>query len=141
MNYDKDDSHDSIKYVMRLLGGIALVIGLIFAAVGFISFFSAFGSHGSPQYFWCAFVGLPLVSLGCWLLKAGFLGRVAKYASDEITPVVGDAAKHIASSVKSAINGETDVHGKLITLNKLLSDNLITKNEYDQKKEEILGEL
>ena len=141
MNYRKDDSHDSIKYVMRLVGGIALVVGAIFTVIGAISFFGAFGSHNPPQYFWCAFVGLPLVSLGLWFLKAGFLGRVAKYASDEITPVVGDAAKHIASSIKTANKDESDAHGKLITLNKLLADNLITKNEYDQKRKEIIGEL
>ena len=141
MSYNKDDNHDSIKNAIRLLGVIALIAGSILTAIGAISFFSSFGSHSPPQYFWCAFIGLPLVSLGMWLLKAGFLGQVAKYASDEIAPVVGDAAKHVASSVKSGVNEDGDVQGKLIMLNKLLADNLITKDEYDYKRREIIKKL
>ena len=61
----------SQRTALRLLGGILVAVGGIFTLVGLTSFFSSFGSFESPDKFWCAFVGLPMLGFGVMLLKLG----------------------------------------------------------------------
>jgi hypothetical protein len=42
----------------------------------------------APTKFWMAFVGLPLIAVGGWLLQAGFLGAVSSYVADETAPAL-----------------------------------------------------
>ncbi len=81
----------------RIGGWIALAVGVVLTATAFIGFFSAFGSFGGPSSFgpppnfWMGFVGLPLIAIGSWMLKAGYLGAATRYVSGEVTPPLRDA--------------------------------------------------
>ena len=44
--------------------------------VGVGSFFSAFGSAEFPRYFWCAFVGMPIVFVGLVMCQFAFMGAI-----------------------------------------------------------------
>jgi hypothetical protein len=77
--------------------------GLIFTIVGFGSFFSSFGSFGPPRYFWCAFVGLPLLGVGLGICKFAYLGAVSRYVAGEVAPVGKDVVNYLAQGTKGAV--------------------------------------
>lgn len=95
--------HHEVRSFLRFGGPLVLLIGVIFAAVGMISFFSAFGGGGPPQYFWCAFIGLPLIALGSFLSKMGFLGAVGRYVAGEAAPVAKDTFNYMADGTSDGV--------------------------------------
>ncbi len=98
-----DPNHEAKRNLLRTVGMVMVVIGGIFAAIGLISFFAAFGGHGPPKYFWCAFVGLPLFAIGFKLLSVGFLGAAARYLSGEAAPVAKDTFNYVATESKEGV--------------------------------------
>lgn len=88
---------------LRLIGWVLAVVGGLFTAVGLISFFAAFGGGGMPQYFWCAFVGMPLLGVGAMLLKMGYMGAIARYVAGEATPVATDAVNFVADETTASV--------------------------------------
>ena len=98
-----DAGHARPRRVLRTLGPAVLVVGVVFTAIGLISFFSAFGSFESPRYFWCAFIGLPLVGVGLMITKYAYLGAILRYGANEVAPVASDAINYMAGSSKGAI--------------------------------------
>ena len=97
------EGHDQIRAVLRFLGPAVAIVGILFFAVGIGSFFSSFGSHGPPQQFWCAFVGLPLIGIGVMISKFGYMGAVARYMSREVSPVATDTVNYVAHGTKDAV--------------------------------------
>jgi hypothetical protein len=99
-----DPRHQEKRSALRTVGVLVLVAGVIFTAIGMISFFSAFGSmSGPPKYFWCAFIGLPLLGVGISLVKAGFVGAAARYVAGEIAPVGKDTANYLADGTREGV--------------------------------------
>jgi membrane protease subunit (stomatin/prohibitin family) len=106
-----------------VLGPMVLGTGLVFALIGFASFFSSFGSFsGPPRYFWCAFVGLPLTGVGMGITKFAFMGAVTRYVANEVTPVGTDvlntvvretkgSLREAAAAVSSGLRDGTDLPG------------------------------
>jgi hypothetical protein len=92
---------------LRTLGALLAVAGGVFMAIGLVSFFSAFGSHGSPELFWCVFVGAPLLAIGLALLKFGYMGAIARYAAGEIAPVATDSFDYVARRSRRGVRDLT----------------------------------
>ena len=62
--------HREARSVLRVIGPVIALAGLVLTIIGIGSFFSSFGSFGgSPRYFWCAFLGLPLLAVGSGITK------------------------------------------------------------------------
>jgi ribosomal protein L40E len=80
----------SARQALRIGGFVAVGLGVVLTAIAMISFFSAFGSFGAPTYFWLGFIGLPLIAIGSWILKAGYLGPASRYVAGEVTPTLRD---------------------------------------------------
>ena len=99
-----DPEHVALRSFLRVLGPALALVGLIFMIVGIGSFFSSFGSFkGPPDKFWCVFVGMPLLAVGIGITKFAYLGAAARYVSNEVTPVVTDAASYVARGTKGAV--------------------------------------
>jgi hypothetical protein len=98
-----DPGHNQTRALLRLAGPLLMVVGGLLAIVGAVDFFSAFGSMRPPTLVWCLFVGLPLLSLGFAVARAGFAGKVARYYSQEYTPVATDTFKYAAREAKDGI--------------------------------------
>jgi len=98
-----DPSHKDRRAILRVVGPVVLGIGLLFAVVGIGSFFASFGSFGSPRYFWCAFVGLPLAAVGMAICKFAFMGAVTRYMANEVSPVGKDVVNYMADGTKDAV--------------------------------------
>lgn len=146
-----ENRNAGIRTSLRAIGFIALLIGIIFAAVGLIDFFSAFEGSHHPTQFWCVFVGVPLVGLGSACLKAGYLREIGGYVAGESAPIVSDTFKYvseelrpsirnIAGDIREATSEENPVE-RMETLNQLKHKGLVSDTEYLQKRAEILKDV
>jgi hypothetical protein len=95
--------HSSVRSFLRIGGPLLAVVGLIFAVVGLVDFFSAFGGAGRPEKFWCLFIGLPLFAVGVGMTKFGYMGEILRYVAAETTPVATDAFNEAAEGMQPGI--------------------------------------
>ena len=91
-----DPNHDNVRNLLRIIGPVVALTGLVFVAVGMISFFSSFGTFEPPRYFWCMFVGMPLLAIGIAITKFAFLGAILRYLSGQAAPVSKDTFNYLA---------------------------------------------
>ena len=97
-----DPGHDGVRRALRVVGPLVALVGLGFTAVGMISFFSSFGTFEFPRYFWCAFVGLPLLAVGGAISQMAYLGSIARYVAGEAAPVGKDTFNYMARGTAPA---------------------------------------
>jgi hypothetical protein len=97
------DRHREIRGVLRFIGPLVLLVGLGFTIVGFGSFFLSFGSFEPPRYFWCAFVGLPLLAIGGGITKFAYMGAVGRYVAGEAAPVAKDTFNYLADGTSPGV--------------------------------------
>ena len=107
-----DPNHNEKRAILRLIGPVVLVVGLLFTIVGVGNFFMAFGSHGPPRLFWCVFVGMPLIAIGSALTIAGFAGAVARYQAGEYAPVAKDTFNYVADGTKDGVRSISSAIGE-----------------------------
>jgi ribosomal protein L40E len=98
-----DPGHSSVRRVLLIAGPILVAMGLILMAIGLISFFMAFGGGGPPRFFWCAFLGIPLLFAGSAMCMFGFIGKVARYQAQEMAPVARDTFNYVAEGTQEGI--------------------------------------
>jgi ribosomal protein L40E len=107
-----DPRHQQIRGALKAGGLLATAAGVVFAGVGFISFFSSFGSFEPPRYFWCAFVGLPLAAIGVTMLRWAYMGAVVRYAAGEVAPAGKDTMDYLASETSQSVQTVAEAVGK-----------------------------
>lgn len=103
---DKDElkaKHEKKKKILKIVGPCLLAVGVIFAIVGFVDFFKAFGSSSmeGPKMFWCLFIGFPMIAIGLMITIIGFNREMARYMKNENVPVVNEMGKEITPAVKA----------------------------------------
>lgn len=99
-NRNTPEHHKALKKRLKIAGFILLFVGIVFAAIGFISFFSAFGGSSMPRYFWCAFIGLPMIAIGAGLLGFAYKQEISRYVKNESVPVINEAGREVAPAVR-----------------------------------------
>lgn len=92
-----------LRDFLRIAGPALVVIGAGFTIVGVSDFFMAFGTFEPPRYFWCAFVGLPLLGIGIHLSRLAYLGPMARYVGEETAPVGKDVINYMARGTEPAV--------------------------------------
>ena len=102
-NNIESPKHGSARSFLRIAGPILVFMGLIFMAVGMISFFSAFGSFNPPRYFWCCFVGMPILFVGIVMCKFGYFGSIVGYITAESAPVAKDTVNYMVDGTKDSM--------------------------------------
>jgi hypothetical protein len=95
--------HSELRSMLRLAGPALFAVGLVFAAIGLISFFSAFSSHQPPRLFWCAFIGFPMIAVGVKITKFAYLGEVTRYMANEVSPVGKDVVNYMVDGTKESV--------------------------------------
>ncbi len=102
---DNDPQHQAIRALLRVIGPCIVLVGAIFTIVGFGSVFSTMGSlsSGPPRYFWCIFVGFPLLFVGGAICQFAFMGAVGRYMANEGAPVGKDVVNYMAEGTKGAV--------------------------------------
>lgn len=100
--------HASKRSVLRILGPIVLLTGIVLMAVGFINFMMSMGTgSGPPRLFWCFMLGMPVLFVGIVMTKIGFLGAVARYMAAESAPVAKDTFNYMADGTKDGVRDIT----------------------------------
>jgi hypothetical protein len=105
MNEDrlKSPQHSNIGAILRVAGPVVAIVGLVFTIVGFGSLFASAGSFEPPRYFWCGFVGLPLIFVGGTMCMLGFLGAFQRFVANESLPVANDVFNEMGEAVRPGI--------------------------------------
>jgi hypothetical protein len=98
-----DPGHTGPRKVFRTLGPILLAAGVLLVVAGVVSFFTAFGGSEPPKYFWCAFLGMPMLFVGGVMTGYGFMGRIARYHAEEMAPVAKDAFNYMAEGTREGV--------------------------------------
>ena len=78
-------------------------MGLLFIIVGVGNFFVSISGSEEPHYFWCIFVGMPLLFVGIVLCLFGFQGAIARYEAGEIAPVAKDTFNYLAEGTQEGV--------------------------------------
>lgn len=100
-NNQQNQNHQKTKKTLKVISIVLLGCGIILAAIGFISFFSAFNNGGFPKYFWCTFVGLPMLGIGGSIASVANRREIATYMKNEDVPVVNEASKELSPAIKN----------------------------------------
>ncbi len=117
-----DSGHEEIRSIFRVVGPLVLGIGILLAVAGFGSFFASFGSGEPPRYFWCAFVGLPLLGLGSAICKFAYMGAVTRYMANEVAPVGKDVVNYMADGTKDAVRDVAAAIGEGISSSRSVAE-------------------
>lgn len=97
------NQYSELRATLKSVGPAIAGIGLLLMIVGMVSFFSAFGGFGPPRYFWCAFVGMPLLFVGIAISKFAYLGAITRYLAGEVAPVGKDVTNYMVAETKDSI--------------------------------------
>jgi hypothetical protein len=105
MNEEKLQSaqHRTAGRVLRIAGPVIAGLGVIFLAIGIASFFAASGTMEMPRYFWCAFVGIPMLFVGLVMCQLGYLGAFYRYVASESAPVAKDVANYLGENTQPGV--------------------------------------
>lgn len=95
--------HKQTRGALRVIGPLMIGVGVVFMVIGLGSFFSSFGSFEPPRYFWCCFIGLPLIGIGVAISQFGFMGAIMRYQAGEIAPVGKDTFNYMADGTKGGV--------------------------------------
>jgi hypothetical protein len=95
--------HSSIRAILRVGGPVVAGLGLVFTVIGFGSLLAAIGSFEPPRYFWCAFIGMPLMFVGGSMCMFGFLGDFQRFVAGESAPVAKDVFNYMGENVQPGI--------------------------------------
>jgi len=95
--------HSAIRRVLRVGGPIVALAGFGFVVVGMASFFMSFGGSGLPRYFWCAFVGMPLLFVGTVMCMFGYMGGFYRYVAGESAPVAKDVVNYMGENTQPGV--------------------------------------
>jgi hypothetical protein len=98
-----DPKHDEKRKALRGLGAMLVFFGGLLTLAGGASFFSSFGGFEPPRYFWCAFLGLPMLVFGLNLLSAGYMGAIKRYVAGEAAPVAKDTLNYMADETQGSV--------------------------------------
>lgn len=107
-----DPRHRERRQILRIVGPIVLLTGVLFIVIGTGNFFYSMGTFEPPRYFWCNFVGAPLLFVGFVLTNMGYLGAMARYHAEEITPVGVDTFNTMAHGTKEAMRDVASAVGQ-----------------------------
>lgn len=107
-----DPKHAATRNVLRVLGPVVGGLGILFTAIGIGNFFYSFGSFEPPRYFWCAFVGMPLMFFGGAMTQYGYLGAWARYVAGEGAPVAKDAFNYLAEGTRPGVRNIAQAVGE-----------------------------
>ncbi len=111
-NYNLNN-HKQARAVLRVLGPIILIIGILFIISGIRSFIGMDNSP-SPSYigdsrpednFFHSFIGMPLVFVGVVMSMFGYMGKVARYQASELAPVGKDVANYMMDNTQDSVRG------------------------------------
>ena len=95
-------AHYKNKKLLKILGFVFLIIGIILALIGLISFGISFNNMSMPNFFtfFLLFPGFILIGIGTILLRFGYMKEVGGYIKNESIPIINEASEEIKPTIK-----------------------------------------
>ncbi len=104
--------HSNVRNALRIVGPLIALVGLGLTIFGLVDFFRAFGGSGPPRYFWCVFVGMPLLATGGFLTKLAYLGKIFRYMAGETAPPMKDTFNYMAEGTREGVKSMASALGQ-----------------------------
>lgn len=104
-----DSNHSQKRSVLRFLGVLCLIAGILCIGIAIVDFMGVFTSNSfetsmkGPSKFGLFFLGMPLLFVGSIMTGAGFMGAAARYQAEEIAPVGKDTVNYMVDGTKESI--------------------------------------
>ncbi len=103
-------NNTTFRNILRLLGPIVLILGIVFLGVAIRDFFVGFNNSttfGEPQNerFHYAFIGMPLIFVGGAMTSFGYMGSVLRYQASQVAPVGKDVVNYMLDNTKDSASG------------------------------------
>jgi hypothetical protein len=92
----RSPGHSSARTLLQVGGPAILASGVLFTAVGM-------GSGGPPRFFWCGFLGMPMMFVGMVMCMFGYIGVVQRYLAGESAPVVKDVVNYLGENTQPGV--------------------------------------
>jgi hypothetical protein len=99
----RSPGHSSARTLLQVGGPAILASGALFTAVGIGSFFMAIGSGGPPRFFWCGFLGMPMMFVGMVMCMFGYIGVIHRYLAGESAPVAKDVVNYLGENTQPGV--------------------------------------
>ena len=97
------DRFKKTNKVLKVLGFIFLPIGIICELIGFIDFFNAFETFGSPKLFFLKFIGMPILFVGIVCLTLGYRKQITEFHADSVAGVNKDISNFMIDGTRDSI--------------------------------------
>lgn len=97
-----NENHNNVRAVLKIVGPITMIIGLFLFGSVFLSFFNMTDNFDGNMFSRMpnAFIGILLLGIGSAMSNFAYMGTVAKYTADEMTPIASHVIKNIKSSLE-----------------------------------------
>ena len=111
-----DPQHRPVRTVLRVVGPLILAIAAIFVIVALVDVCMVMNAplyeHRQPTKFWGFFVGFPLGFIGLVMTYAAYVGRIARYMSQEVMPPTVDTLNYAAGETRGAVRELAEAVGE-----------------------------
>lgn len=96
-------AHYKNKKLLKILGFVFLIAGIILALFAFINIGLSFKSASMPNFFMFFLIvpGLILIGIGATLLRFGYLKEVGGYIKNESAPIINELSEDISHAIKN----------------------------------------
>ncbi len=99
---EENARHERTKRILKIVGTVVLVCGIILFVAFFIDFMLViYETRGFPRLFVCGIIGLPMIGIGAMLLQCGNRREISRYFKDESMPVINEAVEDLTPAVKA----------------------------------------
>ncbi|NCA67364.1 MAG: hypothetical protein EOM87_04805, partial [Clostridia bacterium] len=97
------NNDENKKKKFKVIGFALVIIGGLLMATSMIEFFMKFGTFQMPRLFFLGFIGIPMLGVGSMILKFAYMGKIARYTSNEVSPVIKDTANYLLEGTRDSI--------------------------------------
>jgi ribosomal protein L40E len=109
---DIDPKHDEVRGLLRVVGPLVSALGIMLIVIGFASLLSSMGTFEPPRFFWCSFVGIPVLFLGLVMTVPAYMGVVGRYVSAEAAPVQKDTFNYLSEGTSEGVRRLAEAAGE-----------------------------
>ena len=99
-------NNKSVKKVLRIVGPIVLLVGIVLVGITIRDMFASFNSPpftetGERRYHY-AFIGMPFIFVGGVMTSFGFMGTVLRYQASQVAPIGKDVINYMLDNTKDS---------------------------------------
>lgn len=103
MTEEKMKKHKTTRLVLRIIGLLSTIGGVIFLIQAINKFADLFEGNEQPGFIFEFAIAMPLLLIGIACLMITFIGPMSRFVANEGLPVAKDSANYMIKGTKDAI--------------------------------------